>query len=211
MNTLILKLDVAGRPIDWLTPEQGATLYCREQVAWEAGESKIVLHGGVSRLTGERSILELNTIVAARALDRRTQDVANVPALTNKHLFRRDQNMCLYCGECLPIRSLTRDHLIPLSKGGKDTWMNVVTACRSCNQRKGNLDIDQFGMRLLAVPYVPNRAEGLILANRWILADQMAFLHSRVGRDSRLRDSLGDSVGDSLGDGPGAGLKDSLE
>ena len=89
--------------------------------------------------------------------------------------------MCLYCGEELPPRLLTRDHVVPVSAGGRDEWNNVVTACRACNQRKANLSLERIGMRLLAVPYAPNRAEGLILENRRILADQMAFLRTRVG------------------------------
>ncbi|MGI9301914.1 MAG: HNH endonuclease, partial [Gammaproteobacteria bacterium] len=63
----------------------------------------------------------------------------------------------------------------------------VVTACRPCNQRKDNRKLEELGMRLLAVPYAPNRAEALIMANRRTLADQMAFLRARVGKTSRLR------------------------
>ena len=61
-----------------------------------------------------------------------------------------------------------------------------MSACRPCNQSKDNRDIEETGKRLLAVPYAPNRAEGLILANRRILVDQMTFLRSRVGNTSRL-------------------------
>ena len=54
MTERILKLDVGGRPIAWITREDGALLYCREQVAWEAGIEEIVLRGGFSRRTGLR-------------------------------------------------------------------------------------------------------------------------------------------------------------
>jgi len=64
--------------------------------------------------------------------------------------------------------------------------MNVVTACRACNQRKGNRTPEEAHMHLLYAPYVPNRAEFLILANRRILADQMEFLLASVPRSSRL-------------------------
>ena len=95
--------------------------------------------------------------------------------------------MCLYCGEALTPRLLARDYVIPLSAGGQDAWENVVSACRPCNHRKDNHSLELIGMRLLAVPYAPNRAEGLILENRRILTDQMEFLRSRVGSGSRLR------------------------
>ena len=61
-------------------------------------------------------------------------------ALTNENLFLRDGYRCAYCGrrrgELRPRERLTRDHLIPRSKGGADAWLNVVTACSSCNHRK---------------------------------------------------------------------------
>ena len=49
----VLKLDIGGRPIAWITREEGALLYCRDQVAWEAGVEEIVLRGGFSRVTGD--------------------------------------------------------------------------------------------------------------------------------------------------------------
>lgn len=185
MEALILKLDVAGRPIRWITREEGALLYCRDQVAWEAGERSIRLHGGRNRLTGERSFLDINTIVATTAIDKHGIDRSDVPALTNPRLCNRDKNTCLYCGGEFATRDLTRDHVIPVSRGGEDTWSNVVSACKPCNHRKADRLLDELSMRLLAVPYVPNRAEGLILANRKILADQMAFLKAKVSKESR--------------------------
>ena len=187
MNTLILRLDIAGQPVGWMSSRDCALLYCRNQIAWEAGQQFVTLHGGLSRATGCQSVLNVNTIVATHSMDRSCHDFIKVPALTNVRLFHRDNNMCMYCGEFLPRQCLTRDHVTPLSRGGADIWENVVTACRACNQRKDNRLIDEIGMPLLAVPYAPNRAEGLILANRKILADQMAYLKLRVGHGSRLQ------------------------
>ena len=183
----ILKLDVGGRPIAWLTREAGALLYCREQVAWEAGVEEIVLRGGISRRTGRQSILRVNSIIATTSVDRAADNLAGTPALTNPRLFRRDNYVCLYCGETLPSRLLSRDHVVPVSAGGRDEWENVVSACRPCNQRKDNHSLKKVGMHLLAVPYAPNRAEGLILENRRILEDQMTFLRTRIGSASRLQ------------------------
>jgi hypothetical protein len=187
MTKYILKLDIGGRPVAWLTREEGALLYCRDQVAWEAGSEELVLRGGVSRRTGRRSVVRVNSIVAVRAADQAAAIHAATPALTNARLFRRDACTCLYCGLVLPPRLLSRDHVVPVSAGGRDCWENVATACRPCNQRKGSQPLDALPMRLLAVPYAPNRAEGLILENRRIFADQMAFLRSRIGAASRLR------------------------
>lgn len=183
----ILKLDVAGRPIAWMTHEDSAVLYCRERVAWEAGAEEIILRGGYSRRTGLQSVLRMNSIVATTSVSKSANQWAGTPALSNARLFRRDNYMCLYCGDTLPAKLLTRDHVTPLSAGGQDIWENVVSACRYCNHRKDNHTLKAIGMRLLAVPYAPNRVEGLILENRNILVDQMAFLRTHIGSGSRLR------------------------
>ena len=183
----VLKLDIGGRPVAWITREDGALLYCRDQVAWEAGTEEIVLRGGYSRMTGQRSVLRVNSIVATLAVDRAVDRLVVTPGLTNARLFRRDGHMCLYCGEVLPARLLTRDHIVPVSRGGADTWENVATACRACNFRKDDLMLDAAGMSLMAIPYAPNRAEGLILENRHILGDQMNFLRAHLGSTNRLR------------------------
>jgi hypothetical protein len=70
-------------------------------------------------------------------------------------------------------RDLSRDHVVPVSHGGRDSWTNSVTACKKCNIRKANRTPEQAGMPLIYVPYVPNRHEQFILRNRRILADQM--------------------------------------
>lgn len=59
----------------------------------------------------------------------------NVP-LTKRNIFKRDGFTCIYCGD---NRNLTIDHVIPTSKGGKNEWNNVVTACAKCNSEKGDL------------------------------------------------------------------------
>ena len=62
--------------------------------------------------------------------------------VTNTFLFARDRYRCQYCGrpsvQLRPREALTRDHVVPLSRGGLNTWTNVVTACSACNTRKGN-------------------------------------------------------------------------
>ena len=62
--------------------------------------------------------------------------------VTNTFLFARDHYRCQYCGrpaaELKPREALTRDHVIPISRGGTNDWTNVVTACSPCNTRKGN-------------------------------------------------------------------------
>lgn len=78
----------------------------------------------------------------------------------NKHnLYVRDKHTCGYCGrhetQFEDHEYLTRDHIIPESKGGRTEWMNLMTACSTCNGRKDNRTPAQAGMRLLREPYVP--------------------------------------------------------
>lgn len=82
---------------------------------------------------------------------------------------------------------LDLEHIVPRSKGGEDSWTNLVTACKSCNNCKADRTPEAAGMKLHYVPYVPNRYEAFILSNRKILADQMEFLLQGVPRSSRLR------------------------
>ena len=63
---------------------------------------------------------------------------------TRDNIFKRDDYTCVYCGYN-DMRAMTLDHVIPKSKGGEDTWENLVTACRGCNSEKDNLTIEEWG------------------------------------------------------------------
>ena len=80
--------------------------------------------------------------------------------VTNTFLFARDHYRCQYCGrsaaELKPREALTRDHLIPMSRGGTNEWTNVVTACSTCNTRKAIHFPNEIGMHPLTVPVEPH-------------------------------------------------------
>ncbi|MFP6681914.1 MAG: HNH endonuclease [Gammaproteobacteria bacterium] len=183
---LILRLDAAGTPLRWVPWQDAVCLYSRDLVAWTTGKNEFTFLGGTSRFTGDRSAVTVHSIIAIKRSSRGRHIQRNVPPLNNHELFRRDGYMCMYCGRQHGEYQLTRDHVIPLSKGGQDRWSNVVSACRSCNTRKGCRTPDGASMPLLAVPYVPNWAEFLALSNRRILADQMEFLRSQFNRKNRV-------------------------
>ncbi|ALN92466.1 HNH endonuclease [Lysobacter gummosus] len=181
----LLSLDAHGRVLDWMNWQEASCLYARGAVAWTLGDPCLEVHGGINRFTGERSVLELHPIVAARG-HARPGALDPTPALTNAALFARDGHLCMYCGHDFHRPHLTRDHVVPVSKGGRDIWENVVAACFACNSRKGNRTPQQASMPLLAVPYRPSWVEHLILSNRNILADQMAFLKNQLPKNARL-------------------------
>jgi len=187
---LILTLDMHGVPNRWVTWQHACFYYAKNQVAWALGEHAFTVYGGICRHTGARSSISSSSIIAIKGKAMAMKAFGHVPPLNNRELFHRDRQICAYCAREFPSGKLTRDHVIPFSRGGKDTWMNVVTACRSCNERKSDRAPEEAGMQLIYAPYVPNRAEYLILTNRKILADQMEFLAQHVPAQSRLRGGM---------------------
>jgi hypothetical protein len=184
---LILTLDQHGVPHRWVSWQHACFYYAKDLVAWTIGEHCFVFHGGLNRITGKRSEISTNSIIAIKGKALAGKSLHQVPPLSNRELFHRDRHICAYCGVESPGQRLTRDHIVPVVQGGKDTWMNVVTACRSCNQLKSGRTPEQAHMELIYAPYVPNKAEYLILCNRHILADQMDFLARHVPAVSRWK------------------------
>lgn len=87
----------------------------------------------------------------------RLYDYVRVPfrrvSLSRANIFRRDAFQCVYCSS---RQHLTLDHVVPRSVGGRDTWENLVTACQSCNTRKGNRTPEEAGMPMNRHPFRPS-------------------------------------------------------
>lgn len=178
MLPLILRVNMGGQPMAWLPWQEAVLYYAKDQVAWTLGEQAVRIFGGINNRTKKRSFLDLHPIVAVKGkVDGR--QMRSIPPLTNQALFRRDEHTCMYCLQSYTRGQLTRDHVVPISRGGQDEWCNVVTACAHCNQSKDNRLLHETSMKLHALPYAPNFAEWLILRNRNILADQMDFLKAQ--------------------------------
>ena len=76
--------------------------------------------------------------------------------ISRKNILIRDDHSCQYCGTKMTSH-LTVDHVLPRFRGGKDIWENLVTACKPCNQKKGNRTPDEANMPLDHQPKRPNR------------------------------------------------------
>ena len=74
---------------------------------------------------------------------------------SRRNIFQRDKNTCQYCGRRFGKIDLTIDHIIPRSRGGCDTWENLVLACVKCNVRKGSRTPEEAGLRLIRSPRKP--------------------------------------------------------
>lgn len=184
----VLTLDIAGTPFAWLEPEEALRYYALGKVSWELGDEAMVFRGGVSR-AGVRSVLRVRPIIAVSGSEIMASVLRQAMPLgerDNDLLFRRDHHTCAYCGRQLHRHLLTRDHIVPRSRGGKNTWTNCVTACRGCNQSKGSKPVDQF-RPLMYVPYMPCRFEHFILSGRNVIADQHDYLSAKLPRHSRFR------------------------
>lgn len=179
---LILTIDNAGSPINWVNWQEAVMLYVREQVAWTGSETAFRIYGGTCQKTGMQSYLDVSSIISVRGAKAK-HNLQITPLLTNRALFERDRQTCLYCGNHFGTSSLTRDHVKPRAQGGSDIWDNVVTACKACNNKKSCFTPQQARMPLLALPYTPNKAEAMILQNRRILTDQMDFLKSHMPKN----------------------------
>lgn len=81
----------------------------------------------------------------------------NIPykkvSLSRNNIYKRDSFTCVYCDS---RDHLTLDHVVPRSKGGKDTWLNLVTACQKCNTLKGDRTPEQAEMTMSHKPYRPS-------------------------------------------------------
>lgn len=117
--------------------------------------------------------------------------------VTNTFLFARDRYTCQYCGRHRRVlrhrEFLTRDHLLPLCRGGKNVWDNVITACTSCNHRKGNRTPEEAHMRPLNAASEPNHVE-LVWAVRKVTATQAKYIGMFYGADA-LKALRGDGRG----------------
>ncbi|HZI39813.1 MAG TPA: HNH endonuclease, partial [Acidimicrobiia bacterium] len=104
--------------------------------------------------------------------------------VTNTFLFARDDYRCMYCGrtphEFKHRECLTRDHLIPLSRGGGNEWTNVVTACSTCNTKKGSRLPDEWGHHPLKPPTEPHFVH-LAWAVRKLTALQAKYIRAFYG------------------------------
>ncbi len=85
------------------------------------------------------------------------------PRLTRREIFMRDRDRCQYCGK--QGGDLTLDHVVPKHQGGAHAWENLVTACRTCNHRKGGRTPLEARMHLVREPRAPANGPGDMLAH----------------------------------------------
>ena len=183
MKVLILTKDYL--PNKWASVEEAALFVCKDLVIHSFGD-EITLHGGINA-DGERSTLTFHSILVVNGIAK--QKYMYKPSLSNRALYKRDLYTCAYCGNVFISADLSRDHVIPVSKKGKNTWDNVVTACKPCNRRKGDTLLKDMDSELLFKPYHPTKAEELLMFSKpdEVTDEQVKLLISQIKHHSRVK------------------------
>jgi 5-methylcytosine-specific restriction endonuclease McrA len=150
---LCLVYNTTGEPLELVPSLMGLVLHLRGKA--------VILETLPDRVA--RSPRLVFPLPASVVLRKHRRIRSRVASLTNEHLFLRDGHRCAYCGrhrrELGARERLTRDHLLPRSKGGADEWLNVVTACSSCNHRKDDRLLKDAGRPTRVTPWVPSRGD----------------------------------------------------
>lgn len=117
----------------------------------------------------------------------RLHNYVNIPyrngiVLNRQNIFKRDSNQCQYCGSG---KDLTLDHVMPRSRGGKSSWDNLITACKSCNGKKGDFTPEEANMDLRQKPFKPNFVMFLRDFSDKVHEEWLLYLGQRGGHNRR--------------------------
>lgn len=146
----VLVLNASFEPLSFVTAKKALTLHFR-------GRADVVHTDGVvvhffSGSLACPTVIRLKRYVNISHKGRLPFSRANV--------IKRDKHTCQYCGT--NKKEMTIDHIVPSSKGGKSEWYNTVAACKKCNNKKGNMTLEESGMKLLSTPRTPTVYEILV-------------------------------------------------
>ncbi len=81
--------------------------------------------------------------------------VPRLPVPNKAGVYRRDRGVCAYCGKLVAFDEASMDHIVPQCRSGPTSWLNLVNACRRCNEKKADRTPEQAGMPLLFKPTLP--------------------------------------------------------
>lgn len=142
-----LVLDVNGFPIATMNWQDVMTLYAKNRITVIEGDPK-------RPLRSESMILDLPVVVQLRTDFNRKQ--RREIQFSKRNVAKRDDFRCQYCGIHLDKKDYTYDHILPLSRGGRSSWKNLVLCCRPCNMFKANRTPEEAHMWLIKDPIRPD-------------------------------------------------------
>lgn len=139
--SVVLVLNADYQPLNVTTERRGFVLV-------EKGKAEIIKSGDKNIITTVGEFVRPLIIRLLRYIKFRPPTLR----VNRRRIFKRDDFTCQYCES---KRHLTIDHVVPKSRGGKNTWDNLVTCCSRCNTKKGNRTPAEAGMKLINQPYTP--------------------------------------------------------
>lgn len=151
MNSGVLVLNATYQPINIVRLERAICLVVQEK-------ADVVEHVEGKTIRSANTEIPFPSVVRLRYFVKVPWGRRR-PAVTNRNVLARDNHMCAYCGNA----ASTIDHVHPRSRGGKNDWMNVVSACSPCNSKKGDQLLDEIGWELLYQPTIPPDKTWLVI------------------------------------------------
>jgi 5-methylcytosine-specific restriction endonuclease McrA len=145
-----LVLDLSNRPIGFVSWQRAVKMYWEDRAEIVKEDPHVFLHSPSIEMNMPRVIKAKNYVVKRLKL--------SVP-FSRRNIALRDNSECQYCGKFLHSHEYTLDHVIPRSKGGLSTWLNLVLACIKCNKIKNNHTLAESGMTLLKKPMEPKATD----------------------------------------------------
>lgn len=141
-NSAVLVLNQNYEPLNVCNARRAFVLVDR-------GKAEILEHGE-GTLRSAVAAFPLPSVIRLIYMIRRPRPKMR---LTRREVFIRDKYTCQYCGR--QTKDLTIDHVMPRHRGGRHTWDNLVSACRTCNHKKAGLTPAEARMKLLSEPKAP--------------------------------------------------------
>lgn len=145
----VLFLNINFEIIDIISWRKAITLFFKEKV-------KIHEEFEDSQVSSPSYSMNLPSIVVSTEWKESKSKRKSIN-LNRKNLLIRDNHTCSYCGKTLTEAAGTIDHVIPVSRNGKNVWSNVVAACGKCNKKKDDNTPDEANMKLLRQPFIPTK------------------------------------------------------
>lgn len=151
-TTRCVVLNATYEPIAVITSKRAIILVIE-------GKATVVDEHPTMVIRSPRETFRVPIMVALKSFVKGRRIFRTTAALTQKNLFSRDNHSCQYCGrhksKLRSFEFLTRDHVVPESKGGENNWKNLVTACSTCNNKKADRHLNEVNMKLLKEPNEP--------------------------------------------------------
>ncbi len=139
-----LKLDSSFRPIDVIDAVEALVLCLVGKANAIENHKKEI-----------KSVSDSFKLPAVIVLKRYIKFRFTTVPCNRENILWRDQNQCQYCANFFKSEKLTLDHVLPKSRGGKNTWTNLVASCKKCNQKKGSRTNEESGMYPIKKPVCP--------------------------------------------------------